>query len=101
MLTRSLFAGVAALALLAAPGFAQKKKEEGPSAAAKAARDFNKDPYPSTYKPYPGEPTALIGATVFDGEGGRIDNGIVLFADGKVTAVGVVDVGERSDLGLT
>lgn len=91
MRTRLLFAGVAAFALLATPGFA-KKKEEGPSAAVKAAREFNKDPYPSTYKPYPGEPTALIGATVFDGEGGRIDNGVVLFADGKVAAVGGADL---------
>ena len=38
-------------------------------------------PYPSTYKPYPGRPTALVGATVFDGAGQRIDNGTVLFAN--------------------
>ena len=43
---------------------------------------------PSTYTPYPGRPTALVGATVFDGRGGRIDNGTVLFRDGKVVAVG-------------
>jgi hypothetical protein len=41
-------------------------------------------PFPSTYTPYPGRPTALVGATVFDGRGGRIDNGTVLFRDGKV-----------------
>lgn len=92
MRPRSLFAGVAALALLAAPGLAQKKKDTEPSPAAKAAREFNKDPYPSTYKPYPGEPTALVGATVFDGAGGRIVNGTVLFADGKVVAVGGADL---------
>ncbi|MED5206587.1 amidohydrolase [Erythrobacter sp. EhN03] len=45
-------------------------------------------PFPSTYTPYPGRPTALVGATVFDGRGGRIDNGTVLFRDGKVVAVG-------------
>lgn len=87
MRTRSLIAGAAALALLATPGLAKKKDLE-PSPAAKAAREFNKDPYPSTYKPYPGEATALVGATVFDGAGGRIDNGTVLFAEGKVVAVG-------------
>ncbi len=27
-------------------------------------------PYPSTYTPYPGTPTALVGATVYDGKGG-------------------------------
>ena len=91
MRTRSLIAGAAALALLATPGLAKKKDPE-PSPAAKAAREFNKDPYPSTYKPYPGEATALVGATVFDGAGGRIDNGTVLFADGKVVAVGGADL---------
>nr|WP_231959006.1 amidohydrolase [Altererythrobacter sp. B11] len=50
------------------------------------------DPYPSTYRAYPGEATALVGATVFDGAGGRIDNGTVLFADGKVVAVGGPDL---------
>ncbi|HEY6816184.1 MAG TPA: amidohydrolase [Croceibacterium sp.] len=45
-------------------------------------------PYPSTYHAYPGVPTALVGATVYDGAGGRIDNGVVLIADGKVIAIG-------------
>jgi len=45
-------------------------------------------PFPSTYRPYPGIATALVGATVFDGAGGRIDNGTVLFRDAKVVAVG-------------
>ncbi|MXP26383.1 amidohydrolase family protein [Altererythrobacter indicus] len=45
-------------------------------------------PYASTYKPYSGTATALVGATVFDGEGREIDNGTVLFADGKLVAIG-------------
>ncbi|ABC64590.1 amidohydrolase [Erythrobacter litoralis] len=45
-------------------------------------------PFASTYRRYPGVPTALVGATVFDGAGGRIDNGIVLFADGEVVGIG-------------
>lgn len=47
--------------------------------------------YPSTYRPYPGVLTAIVHATVFDGEGGRIENGTVIFADGKVSAVGGPD----------
>jgi imidazolonepropionase-like amidohydrolase len=47
--------------------------------------------YASTYKPYPGVVTAITGATVFDGEGGRIDNGTVVLADGKVAAIGGAD----------
>ena len=46
------------------------------------------DPYPSTYAAYPGTPTLVTNVTIFDGEGGRIDNGQALFADGKVVAVG-------------
>ncbi len=57
-----------------------------------SAPAINKNPYPSTYKPYPGTPTALVGATVFDGAGNRIDNGTVLFADGKVVGVGGADL---------
>ena len=39
-------------------GIARDKKVE--DAAVKAARDFDKNPYPSTYKPYPSAPTALL-----------------------------------------
>ena len=49
---------------------------------------INEDPYPSTYTPYPGALTVIRGATVIDGEGGRIDNGTVIFGDGVVKAVG-------------
>ncbi|PQA87770.1 amidohydrolase [Hyphococcus luteus] len=50
-----------------------------------------RDPYPSTYKPYPGETVLLTGATVLTGTGERIENGSVLIADGKVSAVGAAD----------
>ncbi len=48
----------------------------------------NLDPYPSTYRPYAGVPTALVGGIVFDGEGNRIENGTVLIRDGRIEAVG-------------
>ena len=47
--------------------------------------------YPSTYKAYPGVATAIRNVTIFDGEGGRIENGIVFFANGKVSGVGGAD----------
>ena len=50
------------------------------------------DPYPSTYAAYPGVPTAIVGATVYDGAGGRIDNGIVLLSGGEIEAVGGADL---------
>ena len=49
------------------------------------------DPYPSTYRAYPGSLTAITGATIFDGEGGRIDNGTIVLADGRIHAVGGAD----------
>ncbi len=49
---------------------------------------FVADPYPSTYHAYPGVPTVVAHVTIFDGEGGRIDDGSILLADGKVTALG-------------
>ena len=49
---------------------------------------FNLDPYPSTYRAYPGVATVVTNVTVYDGEGGRIERGQVLFADGKIVALG-------------
>jgi imidazolonepropionase-like amidohydrolase len=51
-------------------------------------QDGNQQPFPSTYEPYPGVPTLVRNVTVFDGEGGRIEHGAVLFASGKVVEVG-------------
>ena len=89
---RKRLLGAAACALVlggTGPGLAKdkgdKKKEE--SAAVKAARDFNKDPYPSTYRPYPSHATLITNATVFDGAGKRIDGGVVLIRDGRIAAV--------------
>jgi imidazolonepropionase-like amidohydrolase len=68
-------------------------KAEAPKTASAAATPAVKTvkaeaPFPSTYKPYPGVATAIRNVTIFDGEGGKIDNGVVLFADGKVKSVG-------------
>ncbi|GAA4741810.1 amidohydrolase [Sphingomonas daechungensis] len=61
-----------------------------PKKAAPPVR-INQDPYPSTYQRYPGAVTAIRGATIFDGEGGRIENGTVVLADGVVQAIGGAD----------
>lgn len=49
---------------------------------------FASDPYPSTYSPLPRTDTLIVGATILDGAGQRIDNGDVLMRDGKIVAVG-------------
>ncbi|KLE32179.1 amidohydrolase [Aurantiacibacter gangjinensis] len=50
------------------------------------------EPYASTYERYPGVPTAIVGATIYDGAGGMIENGVVLFADGEVVGIGGADL---------
>ena len=49
---------------------------------------INANPFPSTYARYPAAATVIRGATVYDGEGGRIEQGVVLLRDGLVAAVG-------------
>ncbi|OJW62734.1 MAG: amidohydrolase [Sphingomonadales bacterium 63-6] len=68
-------------------GIASAKPAPAPSDSSTKA-EAKDQPYPSTYRPYPGTPTALVGATIYDGKGGRIDKGTVLFSEGKVVAVG-------------
>jgi imidazolonepropionase-like amidohydrolase len=83
---RRLLALLAGAALLAPVGVIAKKKEEAPAKAPPVL--YDRDPYPSTYRPYPGVPTLVRHVTIFDGLGGRIDDGAALFADGKIVAVG-------------
>ncbi len=46
------------------------------------------DPFPSTYKPLPGVATAIVGATILTAAGQEIENGTIVFSDGKIVAVG-------------
>ena len=64
---------------------------------APAARAAPADPFLSTYRAYPGVVTAITGATIYDGEGGRIENGTVVLADGKVQAIGGADTAIPAD----
>ncbi len=77
-------AGAAALALSGCA--TAKEKPEAKSAKAPQAA-APKDPYPSTYRPYGGRPTAITGVTLYDGEGARFDNATLLFRDGKIERV--------------
>ena len=47
-----------------------------------------RDPYPSTYRPYPGVTTVIRGATVYDGEGHKFAGGAVRLEGGKVAEIG-------------
>ena len=48
-------------------------KPASSSSAPGVGKGYSRDPYPSTYHPYPGVTTLVKNVTVFDGEGGRID----------------------------
>ena len=58
------------------------------------------DPYPSTYKPYPGVATAIRNVTVYDGEGGRIENGVVFFSGGKIASIGGPETAIPADVAV-
>ncbi len=57
-------------------------------------------PYASTYRAYPGTPTALVGATIYDGTGGVIENGVVFFSGGKIQSVGGADTPIPADIAV-
>jgi imidazolonepropionase-like amidohydrolase len=82
----SLFA--APLALVACSNTAEAPKTASAEPAAKVVPAKKADaPYPSTYKAYAGAPTVVRNVTIFDGEGGKVDNGTVLFRDGKIEQI--------------
>jgi imidazolonepropionase-like amidohydrolase len=60
-----------------------------PAAAPVSQRvTYNKNPYPSTYRPMPSEDVLIRNATVLDGTGRQIDRGSVLIQNGKIAAIG-------------
>ncbi|WP_443026827.1 amidohydrolase [Sphingomonas sp. LT1P40] len=83
-------AAAASLAACTADAGSKPKSasSDAPSRGPGKGKGFDYNPYPSTYKTYPGVPTLLTNVTIFDGEGGRIDGGAVLFRDGKIVDVG-------------
>ena len=83
---RTVIAAASLLALAACTSSPAPKTASSTPAPGKG-KGYAHDPFPSTYKPYPGVPTLIRNVTVFDGEGGRVDHGAVLFSDGKVVQV--------------
>ena len=94
---KALLAGLPLMALMACANTAEAPKTASSQPAEKVVHS-DKNPYPSTYKPYPGAPTAIRNVTIFDGEGGKIDNGVVFFANGKITGVGGADTAIPGDM---
>jgi imidazolonepropionase-like amidohydrolase len=90
-LIRTISMLTVAMALTACAADGGKPESASSEPAAKGpgkGKGYSHDPYPSTYHAYAGAPTLLTNVTIFDGEGGRIDGGSVLFRDGKIVGVG-------------
>ncbi len=96
-------AGALALSACATTGSAgdtasasSSAKEEGKLAAKRESEGV----FPSTYKPFPNVATAIRGATVYDGKGGKIENGVVFMSGGKIVAVGGPDTPIPADIAV-
>ena len=76
----------AALAALTLSGCGAK--EDKPVTASAKPATKAEAPFPSTYKAYPGIATAIRNVTIYDGEGGKIDNGVLFMSGGKISSVG-------------
>jgi len=76
-------------ALVALAGCAGKPPPKTASSTApKDIVSIPADPYPSTYRPYPGVTTVIQGATIYDGAGRKIVGGMVRLENGKVAEIG-------------
>jgi imidazolonepropionase-like amidohydrolase len=84
-------AALVAAASLSACTTSQQPRSEAAKPPPAPPQTYSRDPFPSTYRAYPGAVTAITGATIYDGEGGRIENGTIVLADGRIAAVGSAD----------
>jgi imidazolonepropionase-like amidohydrolase len=72
---------------LAACGDNDRSSDKKGSPANADAGGINKNPYPSTYTPYPSSPVLLQDATVYDGIGGVFEGHDVLLSGGKIVEI--------------
>jgi imidazolonepropionase-like amidohydrolase len=82
----------------AKPASASSKSEQSDKKF--AATPAGEPVFASTYKPFPNVATAIRGATVYDGKGGKIENGVVFMSGGKITAVGGPDTPIPADIAV-
>lgn len=95
------FVGILALSLTAtACGDADRDGADSKTEQSESTLgNFDKNPYPSTYKPYPSPTVLLTNATVYDGIGSVFENYDVLLTDGNISAIGEsLDAGEDAEI---
>ena len=93
---------IAALAMASLASCTGAGGSSTPTTAAKAtpAAKVVDAPYPSTYTPYPNIATAITTVTLFDGEGGKIDNATIFMSGGKIVSVGGPDTPIPADIAV-
>ena len=77
-----------ALLLLAGCATTTSKTPETASSKSNDIVSIPVDPWPSTYKPYPGVTTVIQNATVYDGTGKVFSPGAVRLENGKIAEIG-------------
>ncbi|MEP3227301.1 MAG: amidohydrolase [Parasphingorhabdus sp.] len=85
---KNMLAVAAAGALVSGCAATAAETETATVSTSSASKSASKIAFPSTYKAYPSEKTVITGVTIFDGEGQRIDNGVVIMSAGKILSVG-------------
>ena len=78
----------AALLLLAGCATNSPPKAETAGGKPSEVVTIPSDPWPSTYKPYPGVTTVIQNATVYDGTGKKFSPGAVRIENGKIAEIG-------------
>jgi imidazolonepropionase-like amidohydrolase len=82
-------AGSVPVASTAGSTTAPTKAKTPPKALVKGLDSNGKlDAFPSTYTRLPGSLTAIVGATILTATGQEIENGTIVFGDGKIIALG-------------
>ncbi len=79
---------LAALLLLAGCATTAPPKVETAGGKPSEVVTIPSDPWPSTYKPYPGVTTVIQNATVYDGTGKKFSPGAVRIENGKIAEIG-------------
>lgn len=87
LMTAALLAGCATTAT-GASGDAKPVQKAEAKPLPKGLDPASAPAFPSTYKPLPSRPTAIVGATVLTATGQQIDNGVVVMSGGKIVSVG-------------
>ncbi len=88
---KDLLAVVAAGALVTGCAATAAETETASASASSSSKGSAGPAFPSTYKAYASDNIVITGATIFDGEGQRFDNGVIFMSAGKIVSVGGPD----------